>query len=101
MLFQDTDPTPPVLPVEVRAQAIPRVGGPWASREGAGASLRHPWESQIIYLGLVYCMYDRQPNPVYCGLSPVHTVVVCYHVPRCGLNSTLRAWYLPSDSHSL
>ena len=56
MLLQDTDLIPPVLPVEVGAQAIPRVGGPRASGEGAGSSLRCPQESHIVYLGLVYCL---------------------------------------------
>ena len=36
MLFQDTDPIPPVMPVEVKAQAIPCVGGPRHPRKGQG-----------------------------------------------------------------
>ena len=54
MLLQDTDTNSQVMPVEVQAQDIPRVGGPWEAREGAGASLCQPQEAHIAYLGLVY-----------------------------------------------
>ena len=74
VFLQDYDPIPPVLHVEVVAQAITRVGGTWASREGAGvgASIIHTWEAHTVYMGLVYCLDDRQPTPVYCGISTVH-----------------------------
>ena len=88
-----------MLPVEGIYQAIPRVGGPRAYGEGAGVLLRRPREARIVYLGLVYCLADRQPTLVYCGLSPVHAAAVFYNGPRGELNSTLWAWYPPSEYH--
>ena len=82
MVLQDSDPIPTVLPVEVGAQAIPRVGEPPESREGAGSLLRRLREAHIVYLGLVYYLDDRKTTPVYFGLITVHSVVVCHHVPR-------------------
>ena len=89
MILQDPDPIPPVLPVEVRAQSIPRVLGTQASGEWAGASLCLPWEAHIIYLGLVYHLADHQPTPVDCGIHPMHAATVCRHGPHIELNSTL------------
>ena len=65
VLLQDPDPIPPVMHVEVGAQAIPRVEGPQASEEGAGSLLRCPQEAHIVYLGLVSCQADQQATPVY------------------------------------
>ena len=91
VLLQDPDPIPRVMPIEVGAQAIPHVGGPRVSGEGAGASLFRPRESHIVYLGMVDCLDDWQPTPVYCRLSPVHAAAVCNNGPYSELNYTLRA----------
>ena len=89
MLLQDSDPIPPVLPVKVRLQAIPRVGGPREAGEVAGASLFRSREAHIVYLELVYCLADRQRNPVYCGFIPMHVAVVFRHGRPGELNSAL------------
>ena len=91
MLLQDNDPTPPVLPNEVGRQLIPHVGGPQASKEGVGESLLHLQAAVIVYLGLVYCLADRQPTPVYCRISTVHSVAMFCHGIRSDINSTLWA----------
>ena len=72
MFLQCPYPFPSVMTNKLQAQAIPHVGGPWASREGAGAYLSRPWEAQIVHLGLVLRLTDRQPYPVGYGLRPVH-----------------------------
>ena len=97
MILQDPYHIPPVLPVKVQAQAIPFVGGPRASGEGAGSSRCQMWESHIVYLGLVFRLTDRKPDPVECGLRPVYAAAVFHHVPRGELNSTLWAWDLPLE----
>ena len=76
MLLQDPDTIPPVLPVEVKAQAIPNVGVPLAAREGAGESLRCPQEAHIVHMGLVFCLADWQPDPFNCGLCTMHSLAV-------------------------
>ena len=76
VLLQDPDPIPPVMPVEVRAQAVPRAGGSRASGEGARALLCHPRKAHVVHLGLVYCLAERQPNPVNCRIGPMHSTVV-------------------------
>ena len=81
MVLQDPDPTLPVLPVEVRAQDITCVVGPWAAGEGSGALLRRPQEAHIVYLGLVFCLSDWKPTPVCCRLNPVDAPAVCRHGP--------------------
>ena len=91
MLLQDSDPTPPMLPVEVRYQAIPRVGGPRAYGEGAGVLLRRPREARIVYLGLVYCLADRQPNTVDFWISHAHAAAVCRHGACYELHSIIQA----------
>ena len=91
VILQYPDPIPPVLHVEVRTQAVSRAGGYRASGEGAGAYFCRPWESHIVYVGLVYCLAHSQPTPVYCGLSPVHAAEVCRHGHRSELNSILQA----------
>ena len=65
MLLQDTDPIPPVLPIEVQSQAILHVGVPWAAVEGAGALISRLQEAHIAYLGLMYHLTDRHSTPVY------------------------------------
>ena len=95
VILQDPDPIPPMLPVEVRAQAIPRAGGSQSSREGARALLCCPRKAHVLHLGLVYCLTDQQPTSVDYGLSPVHAAVVCCH-GLCGeFHYTLWAGYLP------
>ena len=78
MLLQYPDTIPPVLHVEVIVQAIPRVGGPRVAWEGAGAgaSLSQPWKAHIAYLGLLYRLTDRNPDPIDCRLCPVHVMAV-------------------------
>ena len=81
MLLQDPDLISPVMPVEVRAQAVPRAGESWEFEEGARALLCRLWKAHAVYLGLVYCLDDRQPITVDCGLSPVHTAAVFRNGP--------------------
>ena len=99
VILQDPDPIPPVMPIEVRAQAVPRTGGYQASGEGARALLCHTRKAHFVQLGLVYCLADRHLNPIYCGLSTVHAAAVCRHGPRVEFQSTLQAQYPPSESH--
>ena len=98
-ILQDPDLISPLLPVEVRAQAILRSGGSRASREWAMQSFRCPRKSHVVYLGLVYCLDERNPTAVNLGLSPVHLVAVCCHGSFSKLQSTLRTLYPPSESH--
>ena len=79
MFLQCPDPFPPVMADKLRTQSILRVGGPWASREGAGAYLSRPWEAHIVHLGLVLRLTDRQLVPVDCRFRPVHALAVCRH----------------------
>ena len=94
MLLQDTDNIPPVLPVEVRAQDIPCVGGPQEVGEGARELIFIPLEAQMLYLGLMYRLDDRRTTPVDFRICHVHAAVVCRHGPCCELNPTVRAWII-------
>ena len=79
MFLQDPDNIPPVLAIEVQAQAISHAGGPWTSGKGAGALLSLPQEAHIVHLRLVLRLTDWQPDPVDCWFRPVHASVVCHH----------------------
>ena len=99
MFLQDPDPIPPLLAVNVQAQAITRVGGTRASKKGPGASISRTQKVHIVHLRFVLRLNDRQPAPVYCKFRPVHVLAVCQHLPRSELNSTLLAWDPSSGSH--
>ena len=79
VLLQDPDLIPPVLPVEVKLQAVPHAGVSWESEEGERALLCCPQKYHVVYLGLVYCLADWQSDPVNYGIIPVHSAAVCPH----------------------
>ena len=98
MLLHDPDPIPTLIPVEMKAQSIPRAGGLREFGEGTRALLCCLLKSHVVYLGLVSYLDDRQPAPVNCGLSPMHMAAVRCHRSRGEFHSTLCAWYPPSES---
>ena len=59
VLLKDTNPIPPVLPIEVRVQDVPRERGYQASREGARELLHFPRKGHVVHLGLVYYLDDQ------------------------------------------
>ena len=63
------------------------------------ALICRPQGYHALYLWLVYCLSDQNPNPVDCRLSPINATVVCHHGPRGEFYSTLLAWYPQSESH--
>ena len=52
VILHDPGPIPPVMPVEVRVQDIPRTGGYQASGEGARSLFFRPRKSHVVYLGV-------------------------------------------------
>ena len=66
-----------MIPVEVRAQDVPCVGGSCEYREGARALLCRQRKAHGVHLGLVYCLADRQPTLVDCRFGTVHAAAVC------------------------
>ena len=92
VLLQDSDAISPVLLVKMIPETVPIPRVPRESGQGEGALRRDFWESDIIYLGQVLHMTDRQPVPVYCRIFPMHPSTMCRHGPSSQLNASLRAW---------
>ena len=90
VLLEDSDSTPLVLDVEVRAQAIPCERGTQETRKWAGVPICRPWKAHIIYLRVVLRMTDRQLVPVYCRFHPMHSTMVCRNQPHGELKSALQ-----------
>ena len=99
VILQDLYPIPPVMHVEVKSQAIPRAGISWAYREASMILLCFPQKSHVLHLGLVYCMADQKPTPVYYGIITVNTSAVYRHGPRGEFHSTIQAWDPPYKYH--
>ena len=90
-----------MLDDKLQVQDIPRAGGPQTTREGAGATLRFPWEDRIINLWVVLRLADQQPVLVCFWFRLVHDTTVCRHLPHGEFSYALWERYLSQESHAV
>ena len=79
VFLHDSYDITPVILVEIIPEPVPSPIGTRVSREGAG-ELRHDfWEYEVVHLGEVFCLTDRNPVTVYCRICTVYPSLMSRH----------------------
>ena len=94
VILQYSDAIYPVLTVKIIPEPAPSLRGTREARKGAGELCRYFWEADVIYLGEVFRLTDRQPVPVYCRICTVHPSPMCRHKPSGQFNAKFWSWDL-------